>query len=94
MSNNIVGALSISTGSNSLKAIDGNSINDGDACLVFESDGFYVYQLDGSNNSTESIPTIVQPTTNGTNKRWLLKSARYFNENVEFDKNNYLKEFC
>ena len=87
----IVGAVSIETGNSSLKAINGTSIFQGDLCIVGTDDGFYVYQLVDNNNTTEDIPYIVQPTSNGSNKRWFLRSARKFTEDVEFEKENFLK---
>jgi len=88
---NIIGALDITSGQSSLKAIDGDLVFNDDMCMVATSDGFYFYQLESPSTATEELPKIVQPTNNGSTKRWILRSTRYFNENVEFDKDKYLK---
>jgi len=87
----ILGALSISTGTSSLKSIDGDTVFHNDICLVVESDGFYVYQLVSPSTTTEDSPKVIAPTTNGTNKRWVLRPDRYYSENLELDKDNYIK---
>jgi hypothetical protein len=88
---NILGALALTSGSNSLKAINGNVVNNNDICLVVTSDGFYVYQMVTPDSTTESVPAVISPTNNGGNKRWHLRSSRYFTANVEFAKTSELK---
>lgn len=87
----ILGALSINSGSSSLKSIDGQSVFLDDICFVVTTTGFYVYKLDDSNTSDEDIPLIVEPSSNAGNKRWLLVSSRRFTENVEMEKDTYIK---
>jgi len=65
----ILGALTIDTGTSSLKSIDGDTVFHDDVCLVVTTNGFYVYQLESPSSETEDSPRVIAPTTNGTNKR-------------------------
>jgi len=87
----ILGALSIEGSGTSLKAIDGDDVLNNDICIVVSVNGLYVYKLTAPNSSIEDIPSIVKPTSNAGDKRWILKSQVYFSQNVEFDKDKHLK---
>jgi len=88
---NILGAISISTGTSSLKSIDGDLVFQDDICLVVDSTSSYIYQLNESNSTTEDIPRVVQPSAHGTNKRWILKTNTHWNSDLSFNKNQTLR---
>ena len=88
---NILGALALTSGGNSLRSINGNVLNNSDICLVVTNDGFYVYQLVTPDTTTQSVPTVITPALNGSNKRWHLRSFKHFSSDVEFEKTSVLK---
>lgn len=63
------------TGSDSLASYDGNTLNDGDACIVFTDDTTRIYNLDWDSGEEEKHPYIVAPFRNAANKRWKLVSG-------------------
>lgn len=60
---------------NDLDGIDGNSLNDGDIGLVYESDGLRVYRNNASGAASEDDPLVIVPDANPGNNNWELKTA-------------------
>ena len=73
----IYGAISISGGSDSLKAIDGALLNDQDMCFALNSGRIAPYLLDADSGLPELSPSIIAPTNNAGTKRWLLQSETF-----------------
>ena len=68
MANNFYPCISIAD----LKTINGADLNNNDIALVATSDSAAVYYLSATSGATESLPTIVAPTSNAGAKRWLM----------------------
>ena len=66
-------SLNVADG-NSLKELDGATLNDGDMALGIYNSMKCFYQLDESSGATESLPDIVSPSLNAGTKRWILKA--------------------
>jgi len=60
---------------NDMDGIDGNMLNDGDVCLVFESDGLRVYRNNASGGASEDDPLVIVPDANPGTNNWELKTA-------------------
>lgn len=55
-----------------LDVIDGNDLNDGDACIVTLSTGVYFYHLNATGGAVENSPYVIVPDTNPGTKNWEL----------------------
>ncbi len=58
-----------------LDAIDGQNLGDGDIAFVRTASISYEYILDADSALTEDSPSIIQPDSNGGDKRWILLST-------------------
>jgi len=55
----------------SLDAIDGSLLLDGDFAFVLAANVFYMYLLDADSAAAESSPGIISPDNNAGDKRWI-----------------------
>lgn len=86
----ILGAITLTEDSStSLKNIDGDYVSHDDVCIVVDENWFYIYVLENS-SLEQNIPDVIEPYTNSTNKRWILRSLRKFTEDVSVKKDNKL----
>ena len=60
-------------GASALDGIDGASLADGDATIVFYNSQTYFYYLNATSGATASSPLVISPTANAGTKRWLLQ---------------------
>lgn len=59
-------------GAGALDAINGTNLSNTDLAIGFVTDTLYVYWLDDDSGAAESSPDVIQPDSNGGNKRWIL----------------------
>lgn len=71
----IIGAFAI-TGPNSLASYTGDTIDNGDAAIVFSTIAIRIYILNSTSGEPEDIPRIVAPSINPGDKRWELISTQ------------------
>lgn len=72
MANNFFAAISLTGGgTGALDAIDGTLLVDGDAAIVQTDTTVYFYHLDATSGAAESSPDVIEPDTNGGDKRWI-----------------------
>jgi len=77
MANYIYGAIALTGGgTGALDGIDGDSLNDQDAAIVFTGTSTYMYTLDETSGESESSPEVIAPDSNPGTKRWKLLYAR------------------
>ncbi len=73
---NFLGATSLIGGATgALDKIDGDTLTDGDGCLVITATGYYLYILDDDSGAVESSPDVIAPDTNPGTKRWILQKS-------------------
>lgn len=69
----IYGAVSITGTTGAMKSIDGDDLSDLDMCFTLDSGTLRIYQLDEDSALPESSPSVVAPTDNAGDKRWILQ---------------------
>jgi len=73
MAARIYGGFSLTGGGpNSLDGIDGATLEEGDAAIVFTDTRTRIYKLDATNGGIENSPTLITPDTTPGDKRWIL----------------------
>ena len=65
-----------------LDRYNGATLNDGDVAIVVTDGVTYIFRLEDASAATENSPLVIQPDSDGGDKRWILQDVANGPDNI------------